>query len=94
MSTPKVVQEGDRIALKTTAGFYLNCWDSSGDVRAKTWEPTDAVERHEVFTIKKLPGQRSGSVYYGERICLTTSKGICITCVNRVGNVEAKQGDR
>ncbi|MDJ0717186.1 MAG: hypothetical protein QNJ54_23710 [Prochloraceae cyanobacterium] len=83
-----VLKDGDRICIKTRRGYYLNAYDSTGNVTAiPRGNCSDINRSDEIFRIVKVNG--SGTISSGDRICIKTRRGYYLNAYDSKGNVTA-----
>ncbi len=78
------------VVFKTRKGYYINAYDSTGNVRAQaTGNCSNVNVSDEIFTIYKVNG--SGRIRNGDKVYLRTRKGYYINAYDSTGNVRAQK---
>ena len=84
------LKSGDKLCIKTRKGYYINAYDSTGNVRAqRTGNCSDVNASDEIFTIYKVDG--SGRIRSGDKVYLKTRKGYYINAYDSTGDVRAQR---
>lgn len=81
---------GDKIMLKTRAGYYINSYDSAGSIQAQPTYSDNPSLSDEIFRVFKMSGSSAGNeIKNGDKIMIKTRRNYAFNCEGSVGKCQA-----